>query len=562
MRPAHRGPAARRRRRSLAAARATFAVAVAGFVVAGCGGSSHSSSSTATSGTNASAKQGGTLNVGMYNGAFLDSVDPNLWYGLSTWEIGRQTCVPLVTYPNYGGAKGNTLVPAVAAALPEVSSDGLTYTVQIRPGLKFSNGAPLTANDVKYTFYRMVKINGAGADYFSPIKGVEAALKGKAKEISGITASGDTLTFKLTHPVGGFVQLLSLQFSCPVPAGTPVKRNETGKIPSNGPYMVESYTPRRELVIVRNPNFDPATGPKGNVDKIVFNLAVDQSQALQKIKLGEIDMTFDTLPSADAQQALTDPTLKGRVFTNTPPTLTYMWMNNDVAPFDNPKVRQAVNYAIDRDQIAKVVGGSVAAKPTDQILPPSLSGGLPTIYPMASNLDKARELIKESGVKTPVNTVLDTPSDLGFPQVAQVIQADLKQIGINLRLNVGSETVLSAGSAKRKAHRPAGFSAWTQDYPDPGNWLPLLDPRFVESPGQKARFHENSLTPRFESLEQETGPKRLTDYQQLSAQLMHDYAPWVPLFDQVVTHVVSKRVSGYDWQPQAGLPILTGISVK
>jgi len=274
------------------------ALAAAAFAVAGCGGGSPSKGADPGAGK---AKAGGTLTIGFYHDSYWDSIDPNLWYGTTTWEVGRQTCIPLVLYPDYGGAKGANLVPGAAAALPKVSADGLTYTFTMRPGLKFSDGSPLTAEDVKYTFYRMYKVNADAADIFGAIKGTDAVVSGKAKELSGITASGDQLAFQLTKPNGGFLQSLSLQFTCPVPRATSIKRNEKGTIPGNGPYMIQSYEPGRQLVMVRNPNFDPALGPKGNADKVVFDLALDASQALQKIKLGEIDMTFDMLPSADAQ---------------------------------------------------------------------------------------------------------------------------------------------------------------------------------------------------------------------------------------------------------------------
>jgi ABC-type transport system substrate-binding protein len=184
------------------------------------------------------------------------------------------------------------------------------------------------------------------------------------------------------------------------------------------------------------------------------------------------------------------------------------------------------------------------------------------VYPMTPDLAKAKALMLQSGVKTPVTTTIDTPSVAGDPQVAQVIQADLKPIGINLKINVGSQTVLSAASGKRANHRPSGFGQWTQDYPDAGDWLPLLDPRFVEQGGQKARFHVNSFIPTFEKLEKASGDERQTGYQQLATNLMTNYAPWAPMFDATVTQAISDRVTGYAWQPQVGLPVLTGMSVK
>jgi oligopeptide transport system substrate-binding protein len=550
---------------SAAARRLAVIVLVAGLAtlaVAGCGGGGGSTNAGSANAGAGPAKTGGTITIGYRHDTYWDSIDPNLAWGLSTWEVTRQICIPLVYYPSYGGAKGMNLVPGAASALPTVSPDGLTYTFNLRQGEKFSNGQPLTANDVKYTFYRMLKVNPDAGDVFGSLKGVDAVASGKAKSVSGIDANGQTVTFHLTQPNGGFLYSLSLQFTCPVPANTPAKRDESGKIPGNGPYMIQSYTPGRKIVMVRNPRYDPALGPRGNADKLVFNLALDGTQALQDTKLGQVDLPFDGLPAGDAQQALTDPALKGRIYSNTSPTLTYLWLNTDVPPFDNPKVRQAVNYAVDRTEIVKVVGGPAAAKVTDQMLPPTLDGNAPKLYPTTPDLAKAKALMQASGVKTPVTTTLTAPSMNDWPQVAQVVQADLKKIGINLKIKVGSVTVLSALSAKRAHHVPAGFGAWTQDYPDGQDWLQLVDPRFVEGGGQKSRFHVASLTPTFEKLDKETGQSRQTGYQQLATTIMRDYSPWVPMYFQVVTLPLSNHVTNFAWQPQIGMPVLTSLSVK
>src|SRR5262249_33582900 len=155
------------------------------------------------------------------------------------------------------------------------------------------------------------------------------------------------------------------------------------------------------------------------------------SQAELQIKAGQLDSFLDRLPAAAVNQDLTDPSLKGRVFLNPTPSVTYLWLNNDVAPFNNVKVRQAVNYALNRNAILRVWGGRSQGQTTDQILPPTMGGYRDSpIYPANGDLAKAKALMKASGVKTPINLVIRTRSDSpGFLEMAQSVQSQLKEIG-------------------------------------------------------------------------------------------------------------------------------------
>lgn len=545
-------------RRALMTLVVGVAVAVA---LSACGSSSSSSgSSSSSSSAGSAAAVNSTVTIGVYHDELFDSIDTNLWDATTSWSVARLTCVPLVWYPNATGAAGEALSPGLAETMPTVSANGLTYTFKIREGLKFSNGQPLTAADIKYTFYRIFKIN-PGA-FIVGIAGSEAVINGKANEVSGIVASGNTLTIHLTERNGAFLQSLSQMYTCPVPTGTVLKPDETGNLPASGPYKIASYTPNQELVLERNPYFNTALGPKGVAGKIVFDLALDESQALPKIKLGQIATTLTSLPTSDGLLAKSDPTLSGHVYSNTTPTLSYMWMNNDVAPFNNADVRRAVNYALDRDEIVKVNGGTSAARPWAQMLPPQLAGSYTSPYSDTPNLTKAKELMKESGIKLPVSSTLYVPSVDNFPLDAQVIQQDLGAIGINLTLHVASSPVISAYASIRAHHVPAGFGMWTQDYPDGGDFMQLVDPRLASGEAEHSRFEVKSLIPTFKAASEATGSARAADWQALAHEVQEKYAPWAPLYMQVWTQATASNVTGFEWQNLVGLPLLTSIGVK
>ncbi|MBS1862131.1 MAG: hypothetical protein JSS68_10510 [Actinobacteria bacterium] len=537
---------------------AALAVGVAVVLsVSACG----SSSPTAASGSEGSSESipNPTVTIGVYHEDLFESIDTNLWDSLTSVEIGRLTCVPLVWYPNESGKAGEELSPGLAEEMPTVSSDGLTYTFKIRPGLEFSNGKPLTAEDIKYTFYRIYKVDPGV--FLPPIVGSQEVIEGKANEVSGVEAKGNTLTIHLTERNGAFLQSISQAYTCPVPRGTTLKVDESGDLPATGPYMIKSYQPTQQLVLVRNPHFDTALGPKGVAGKFIFDLALDQTQALTKIKLGQLATTIESLPASDALLARNDPTLKGHVFSNVTSTLNYLWMNNDVAPFNNVDVRKAVNYALDRNQLVKVSGGSNAVESWEEMIPPPLAGKSKELYPSEPELTKAKQLMKESGISLPVSTTLYTPSLTNLPLVAQVIQQDLEPIGIKVNVHVASTTVTSAYTSVRSHHAPAGFGAWTQDYPDGGDFMQLVDPREINSDSDHSHFNVPSMIPKFKAAAETSGKEREIAYQELAAEVQENYAPWAPLFMQVSTQATAPNVTGFEWQGAASMPLLTSIGL-
>ncbi len=253
------------------------------------------------------------------------------------------------------------------------------------------------------------------------------------------------VTFQLTTPTASFLKRMTMPFTCPVPKGTPPTAMENGELLLTGPFKIESYEPNRQLVLVRNPNYDTEVmGRNPQLDKITIDIGVDPAQAALMLRSGQLDLFLENLAAADAAQALNDPTLKDRVQKSARAEILYLFLNNDVPPLDNVKVRQAINYAINRNALLRVWGGPSQGSVTDQVLPPTMSGWKDAdIYPMGGDPEKAKQLLAESGVKLPVDITLYSNSDqAGYKEVAQAIQAQLKEVGINVKV----ETVINSVS--------------------------------------------------------------------------------------------------------------------
>ena len=203
----------------------------------------------------------------------------------------------LLGYKHVNGPDGATIVPALAKDLPQISSDGKTYTLTLRSGLKYSDGTPVKASDFKYAIKRDFLVDSPGVGFFTNIVGADEFSKTKKGDISGITADDATgkITIKLTKPQGDFENILATTFAAPVPAGTSAKDQSTHPIPSTGPYQIQSYSPNRQAVMIRNPNFEPtANVPATNPDKITIKIVEDDSAALQQVINGQDATTTST----------------------------------------------------------------------------------------------------------------------------------------------------------------------------------------------------------------------------------------------------------------------------
>jgi ABC-type transport system substrate-binding protein len=500
---------------------------------------------------------------GLPSGA-IDHLDPALAYTAVSMRIVFFTATPLVTFKDAEGEQGKQIIGGLAD-LPVVSADGKTYAFTLRKGVKFADGRPVTGDDVKATFERLFvsDLASPAAGFFDVIVGASEFAAGKAKGISGITVTGGKVVFQLKQPVGSFLVRMTLPFTSIVPRDTPAKVLDNGELLVTGPYKVESYEVNRKLVLVRNPNYAEAVlGKRGLMDRIVIDMNIDPAQAGLMVRANQLDLFLDRIAATDAAQALADPALKGRVFKNPQAAIIYLFMNSDVPPFDNVKVRQAVNYAVNRNALLRVWGGPSQGSVTDQVLPPTMPGWKDvSIYPMGGDAAKAKQLLAESGVKLPIETTLRARNDApGFLELAQAVQEQLKAVGINAKIESAIDSVNCGVIQTRANHVPMGVNAWYQDYPDPDDFIDVLldGDRITDTNNQNiAAFNDAGINKKIAALAGVTGSERYARYNDLDVAMIRDFAPWAPLLNPTQVDLISQRVSGYVYHPVYGVDLAT-----
>ncbi len=526
--------------------------ATTAVLLAACGSSGGSTSGAASSpATGATGAPTGTLTGAMSSGA-IDSMDPNRWYFAVTWGLSNALCTPLVRYADASGTAGTAVVPGIAS-LPKISKNGLQYTFTLRQGARFSDGQAITPADVKYTFMRLMNpaVDTGTGGYFTNVVGAPAYLAGSSKTLPGITTTATTVTFTLTAPDGAFLYKTALPTSCPVPAGTPMKPIETGALEekyASGPFKLQSYSPGRQIVMVYNKEYDQALGARGHVAKIVFSIGVQSTQAVLQIQAGQLDFQTSNLATADILKLSHNAALQGQVHTSARPSLTYIFLNEQVPPLNNVDVRKAINYAVDRTAILAQWGGPLAGAPSDQIIPAGQADYKQySIYPNTPDLAQAKKLMAASGVKTPVTLVLRCQNDApGFINMAEVIQANLKAIGINVKIVGSPNSVNSSIITNYKSKTAMGIEPWSLDFPDGEAIVNTgLDPTQPDNPANMARFGDAAFDQSFATAAAALGTARVTDYENLDQQLMAQQAPYAPLFNPKWYDFVSTRVGGY-----------------
>ena len=280
-------------------------------------------------------------------------MDPALTYTVNGIEPLWLVYTPLITYAREEGQAGAKLIPGLAEALPEISEDGLTYTLKLREGLKYSDGSPVKASDFEHAIKRVLNLESGGSAFYLVIEGAQDYLDaGKAEgDITGITTDDATgeITIKLTAPDGSFTHVLAMWFAGLVPSDTPFKNMTKEPPPGVGPYMVTESVPNRQFVLERNAEYDknPIEGiPSGNIDTITTKIVKSAQRQAQDVISGKLDYMQDP-PPADIK-----PEVKAKYSDRyeeiTAASTYYMFMNTRVAPFDDPKVREAVNWGVDK----------------------------------------------------------------------------------------------------------------------------------------------------------------------------------------------------------------------
>ena len=370
------------------------------------------------------------------------AIDPDPMGGKgSVRQLMYVTCANLLFYPDSAGPQGTQLRPEIAAAMPTLSPDGRTYTFRIRPGYRFSppSGEPVTATTFRHTLERSLSpknVNSAGPQLAADIEGVAAYRDGKAAHISGIRASGNELAITLVKPAGDFLTRLSMFAFCPVPLSTPIfLPGFTEKpIPSAGPYYIQSIQGDR-TVLERNPYY-PGKRPR-RAERIVYTNDIPTPKAVVLANAGAVDLLpqdFDNTTSLFGPGGPLDQRKGGgsaaaragaqQYYPYDAPLVDAIVFNTSRPFFRDVRLRQAVNYALDRSALA----AAYADAPFAGIVPPAVPGfGSGRLYPPArADVATARRLA--GGRRR--HAVIATCGDPRLPKLAAIVRSDLARIGL------------------------------------------------------------------------------------------------------------------------------------
>ncbi len=333
----------------------------------------------------AGASHRGGILISMTSYAVIDTIDPaaGTSNNVAPAQFFGLVNDGLVTLDHVAGPDGSRLVPDLALALPAPADHGRSYTFHLRPGIHYSTGALVRPSDVTRSFQRLFANGGSGVTYYQALIGAAACEKApQTCDLSrGISADdrAGTVTFRLTQPDPDFLYKLTLAYADVLPAATPLRQAGT-PLPATGPYLIRRYLPGRELLLVRNPYFrewSAAAQPAGYPGQIRIRLDLGPAAGTAAVARGEADFmpNLGRNPGGTGYFALHHSQVRAN-----PVLITgFMFLNVRTPPFDDVRVRQAVNLALDRGLVVDGYGGPVAAQPTCQLLPPTMAGYQPLL---------------------------------------------------------------------------------------------------------------------------------------------------------------------------------------
>ena len=471
----------------------------------------------------------------------VPTLDPAVGYDTTSWYFEQMLFSTLLDYDNDSG-----LVPELATRW-EIAPDGRIYTFHLRGGVRFSNGRPLIAADVKYSIERVLRpsTRSQGAEFFTGIAGADDFIAGKARHVDGIEMVDDlTIRFRLKAFDPLFLHKLALQFAAVVPhevaekAGLDFSSHPIG----SGPFILTDWQRGQKLRLRRNPYYFRNGEPRiGGVDHLV---GVNEQLDWLKYQAGDLDVA--SIPASEFPEVIRNPVYRHRLAHETTMTTMYIGMNCQMPPFDDVRVRRAVSYAINRQKALLLINnrGEIARG----ILPPGMPGFEAIPGAAEFNPDAARDLLRQAGFPHGFDTILWTRTDETALRLAQSYQQDLADVGISVRIkNLSWASYLEAIQTPKLV--PLFMLAWQADFPDPSNFLDVLFNSKSIGSNNNTFFSDPAVDALLDKARVTVDPQaRLALLRQAHERIVAQ-RPWVLLFYPVTYEAVSSRVHGYHLHP-------------
>jgi YVTN family beta-propeller protein len=520
-------------------------------------------------GASGAGHRGGTLTV-LTSSGYLNHVDPALAYDSPENQVAALTHDGLTGFLRVGGSAGLQLVPDLAVSLPTPTDGGRTYSFQLRTGIHYSTGAVVRPQDFRRAIERTLRLSRQGAfnaPYYADIVGARKCLAAPTQPCNlsrGIEthAGSNTITFHLTSPDPDFLTKLDLPSAFAVPAGTPL--HPRGFLPATGPYEIASFDPKLGIRLVRNPRFrewSAEAQPNGFPDAIVERVQGSPDAHVSAVLSGSADLASGESRPSPATLAAVRTQHASQLELN-PWEITYfLALNARVAPFDDVRVRQALNFAVDRQRLLDLAFGPGLGQATCQVIPPRLLGYRRycpyTAEPSASgawaapDLSRARQLVRASGTAGQAVTIWMPPEPHVDAAAGRYVVSVLNGLGYRARLRFTNEYKLAY---------QATFSGWYPDYAPPptGMIVPTLScagyiPVAAENTNS-AEFCDPAIDREIAHAQalQTSDPQAAWRLWAKVDRDLTDQAPWVSYANGVALEVKSTRVGNYQYNPQWG----------
>ncbi len=513
------------------------------LLLAGCTGNKSATTAPEANGTEETAATGGgTLIVG--RGGDSAALDPAIVTDGESLKIAQQVFDTLLDYK-----EGTTEVMPSLAESWTISEDALTYTFKLREGVKFHDGTDFNADAVVFNFERWsdtkskYKFEGDSFDYYDSMFGPE-----EERVIASVTATDPTtVVFKLNKPQAPFLQNLAM--TCFGIASPKAIEDEKENFKSNpvgtGPFVFKEWKRSDSITLDKNPNYWQEGLPK--MDQVIIRSIPDNTARYNALQNGEIDMMEDLSPD-DLASLEANPALQK---INRPPfNVAYLGFNTTKKPFDDPKVRVALNHAVDKQGLIDAFFAG-QAEPAVNPIPPTLWGYNKSVEDYPYDLAKAKQLLADAGYPNGIEQELTfyampvpRPYMPDGRKVAEVIQASFEQIGVKVKIE-SPEWATYLEDLKNGTKDDLFIIGWTGDNGDPDNFFyPLLDKDSIGgnnySQYDSKEFHDLVV-----KAQQETDQaERSKLYEQAQVVVKKD-APWVPLVHSTPLLAAKAELKGY-----------------
>jgi len=443
----------------------------------------------------------------------------------------------------------------------EITPDGLKYTFKLRHGVKFHDGQGLTAKDVLFSFERILdpKTGSPRTWTLEKVRGAKERLDGKTESVAGLSCSDAyTVCIVLSEPFAPFLSLLTMPACFVLPSGAVseiAKKRFFEKPSGTGPFKIVSRERDSFIRLEANTEYH---GPKPHVAAIELRIIPESLKAEMEFDSGNLDIL--QLNPSNYDQFNRRPDCSGRIHEVPAMNVFYLGFNNQTVPFNDVRVRRALNMLIDRPAILKSVFHG-RGEPAHGSIPPGILGYSDKSTGYGFDPAKGRQLLAEAGYgpKKPLKFELFQKSSQAAFEITRLLQGELKKYNVEVNLRPMEWSALK--DAINRGEAPSFYLSWFGDYPDGENFLfPLFHSRNWGAGGNRARFKSDSVDSMLdEALRIQDAGKRAQAYDTVN-RMVFEEAPWLYLWHSPESFLLGPNVTDMTFSPMFSYD--KGLTVK